>query len=68
MTLDYRAAVLHSTREPLVLDFPLLVQASLGGKLRLDELITNRIPLDKINEGFEDLRRGKTIRTVVIFD
>lgn len=48
-------------------DFPLLAQAYLDGKLKLDELITGRMPLDRINQGFDDLRAGKSIRTVLEF-
>jgi S-(hydroxymethyl)glutathione dehydrogenase/alcohol dehydrogenase len=33
----------------------------------LDELITQRIRLDAINDGFSALRSGKAIRTVVEF-
>lgn len=36
--------------------------------MMLDELITQRIGLAAINEGFADLRSGKAIRTVVQFD
>jgi S-(hydroxymethyl)glutathione dehydrogenase/alcohol dehydrogenase len=49
-------------------DFPLLAQAYLDGRLMLDELITRRIRLDAINDGFADLRNGQAIRTVVTFD
>ena len=38
-----------------------------AGKLKLDELITGRCTLDGINDGFEALRRGRSIRTVVEF-
>ncbi|MBV9825131.1 MAG: alcohol dehydrogenase catalytic domain-containing protein [Alphaproteobacteria bacterium] len=48
-------------------DFPLLAQSYLDGTLRLDELISRRIRLDEINEGFAALRRGETIRSVVMF-
>jgi S-(hydroxymethyl)glutathione dehydrogenase / alcohol dehydrogenase len=48
-------------------DFPLLAQAYLDGRLKLDELITGRISLDDINRGFDDLRAGKAIRTVIQF-
>lgn len=48
-------------------DFPLLAQAYLDGRLKLDELITNRIKLDDINDGFDLLRQGKTIRTMIEF-
>jgi len=48
-------------------DFPLLAQAYLDGKLKLDELITGRLKLDDINRGFDDLRAGKAVRTVIEF-
>jgi S-(hydroxymethyl)glutathione dehydrogenase/alcohol dehydrogenase len=49
-------------------DFPLLARAYLDGSLLLDELISRRITLDGINEGFAALKRGETIRSVVMFD
>jgi S-(hydroxymethyl)glutathione dehydrogenase/alcohol dehydrogenase len=49
-------------------DFPLLSRAYLGGTLDLDGLITRRIRLDEINEGFDDLRAGRAIRSVIVFD
>lgn len=48
-------------------DFPWLAQAYLEGKLKLDELISLRLPLDRINEGFDAMRRGEIIRAVVEF-
>ncbi len=48
-------------------DFPLLARYYLKGKLKLDELITARLPLEEINCGFESLRKGEGIRTVVSF-
>ncbi len=48
-------------------DFPMLVEAYLDGRLKLDELITARIGLDEINRGFEDLRAGRSIRSVIEF-
>jgi S-(hydroxymethyl)glutathione dehydrogenase/alcohol dehydrogenase len=49
-------------------DFPLLARAYLDGALMLDELISRRIKLEEINEGFRALKRGETIRSVVVFD
>jgi S-(hydroxymethyl)glutathione dehydrogenase/alcohol dehydrogenase len=49
-------------------DFPLLARAYLDGSLLLDELISRRIPLDGINDGFAALKRGETIRSVIMFD
>jgi S-(hydroxymethyl)glutathione dehydrogenase / alcohol dehydrogenase len=49
-------------------DFPLLARAYLDGRLMLDELITQRIRLDGINQGFAALKSGQAIRSVVTFD
>ena len=49
-------------------DFPALAQSYLDGTLKLDEMITARIGLDEINDGFDLLRRGDAIRTVIMFD
>ena len=48
-------------------DFPWLVDEYLKGRLKLDELITRRIRLDEINDGFDMLARGEGIRTVIVF-
>jgi S-(hydroxymethyl)glutathione dehydrogenase / alcohol dehydrogenase len=49
-------------------DFPLLARAYLDGSLMLDDLISRRIKLDEINDGFAALKRGETIRSVIMFD
>jgi S-(hydroxymethyl)glutathione dehydrogenase / alcohol dehydrogenase len=49
-------------------DFPLLARAYLDGSLMLDELISRRIVLDDINDGFDALKRGETTRSVIVFD
>ena len=46
-------------------DFPLLAQLYLDGKLMLDELITTRLSLDGINAGFDLMRQGAAVRTVI---
>ena len=46
-------------------DFPLLVQTYLDGKLMLDELISQRIKLDQINEGFASMGQSDVIRSVI---
>jgi len=48
-------------------DFPWLCALYLDGKLELDALITRRIALDEINDGFAGLARGEGIRTVIEF-
>jgi S-(hydroxymethyl)glutathione dehydrogenase / alcohol dehydrogenase len=49
-------------------DFPAMSRAYLDGRLDLDGLVSARIRLDRINEGFAALKRGETIRSVVVFD
>lgn len=39
-----------------------------AGQLMLDELITTRYPLEEVNQGYDDLRAGKNIRGVIVFD
>ena len=48
-------------------DFPWLVEQYLEGRLMLDELITRRIALEEINDGFADLAKGIGTRTVIQF-
>jgi len=49
-------------------DFPWLVREYLNGRLKLDELITRRIKLEEINDGFAALARGEGIRTVELME
>lgn len=46
-------------------DFPLLVDAYLNEKLKLDEYVTSRIPLEEINVAIDRLKAGLEIRAVV---
>jgi alcohol dehydrogenase len=48
-------------------DLPRFVSLHRQGKLPVDKLLTHRLKLDDINEGFERLREGKAIRQVVVF-
>jgi S-(hydroxymethyl)glutathione dehydrogenase/alcohol dehydrogenase len=47
-------------------DFPWLARCYLEGRLKLDELISLRLPLERINEGFDAMKRGGIIRAVVL--
>lgn len=44
---------------------PSLVNQYISGKLNFDKVITHKLSLEQINEGFELLRQGKSIRTVL---
>jgi S-(hydroxymethyl)glutathione dehydrogenase/alcohol dehydrogenase len=48
-------------------DVPKIVDWYMDGRIAVDELITHQLPLDRINEGFDLMHRGESIRTVVTF-
>lgn len=48
-------------------EIPRLVALYQAGKLKLDELITGRYPLDHINEALESVERGEALRNVITF-
>jgi S-(hydroxymethyl)glutathione dehydrogenase/alcohol dehydrogenase len=48
-------------------DIPRYVQMSLRGQVELDSLVSERIPLEAINEGFAAMERGEVARSVVVF-
>ncbi len=48
-------------------DVPKIVDWYMEGKLNIDDLITHRLKLDDINQGFDLMKRGESIRSVVIF-
>jgi len=48
-------------------DVPKIVDWYMDGKLNIDDLITHRLPLERINEGFDLMKSGESIRSVVIF-
>lgn len=48
-------------------DVPRIVDWYMDRKIRIDELITHRLPLERINEGFDLMARGESIRSVVVY-
>ena len=49
-------------------DFEKFCRMFLDGKLKVREMITYVLPLEKINEGFELMKQGKCCRVVIDFD
>jgi S-(hydroxymethyl)glutathione dehydrogenase / alcohol dehydrogenase len=49
-------------------DMPRLIDHYLRGRLHLDEWISARIKLSEINEGFANMKSGKVLRSVIMFD
>jgi S-(hydroxymethyl)glutathione dehydrogenase/alcohol dehydrogenase len=48
-------------------EIPKLIELYKAGKLKLDELITGRYPIEKINEAIESVMKGQALRNVIIF-
>jgi S-(hydroxymethyl)glutathione dehydrogenase/alcohol dehydrogenase len=49
-------------------DFPRLIELVESGEIDLGSMITNRLPLERINGGIAMLRNGDGIRTVIVND
>lgn len=49
-------------------DIPRLVELYMQGRLNLKDLVSRRIRLEDINEGFSAMGRGDVARSVVVFD
>ena len=52
----------------LTSDVPDLVNMYMSGDLLLDEVISDRISLDQINDAFDQLKAGEGARSVLVFD
>ncbi|MBO0769538.1 MAG: hypothetical protein J2O48_12710, partial [Solirubrobacterales bacterium] len=48
-------------------DIPRFIERYEAGRLPVERLLTHRLSLDQINEGFERLARGQAVRQVVLF-
>lgn len=48
-------------------DVPQIVDWYMDGKINIDDLITNVMPIEQVNEAFDIMHRGEGIRTVLTF-
>ena len=48
-------------------DVPKIVDWYMDGKIDIDSLITHTMPVEKINDAFDLMHRGESIRSVVTF-
>jgi S-(hydroxymethyl)glutathione dehydrogenase / alcohol dehydrogenase len=48
-------------------DVPRIVDWYMEGRIEIDPLITHLLPLERINEGFDLMHRGESIRSVVVY-
>ena len=50
------------------LDMPQYIEWYLDGKLKLDELVSATMTLDRINEGFAAMKSGELARQLIVFE
>ena len=50
------------------IDIPRYVDLYMTGRLNLDDLVSARIGLDQVNEGYEALKNGEVARSVIVFE
>jgi len=48
-------------------EVPRIVDWYMNGKINIDDLITHVLPLERINEGFDLMHAGESIRSVVVY-
>jgi S-(hydroxymethyl)glutathione dehydrogenase / alcohol dehydrogenase len=48
-------------------DVPKIVDWYMDGRINIDDLITHTLPLERINEGFDLMHAGQSIRSVVVY-
>jgi S-(hydroxymethyl)glutathione dehydrogenase/alcohol dehydrogenase len=48
-------------------DVPKIVDWYMDGKIEIDPMITHLLPLERINEGFDLMHAGESIRAVVVY-
>lgn len=48
-------------------DIPQIVDLYQQGRLKLDELVTGKYPIEKINEAIESMERGEAVRNLIVF-
>jgi S-(hydroxymethyl)glutathione dehydrogenase/alcohol dehydrogenase len=61
-----QGSIMGSNRFPV--DLPSLTDFYMQGRLKLDEMISQRIKLEDINIAFDEMRRGELARSVIVFD
>ena len=49
-------------------DIPVLIRMYMDGRLKLDEMVSARLALDEVNEGYAAMKRGDVSRQVIVFN
>lgn len=77
-TMSFEPAIMAATSQRfigsqmgstvLARDIPVLAGWHAQGRLKLDELVSNRYPLARINEAINEAKSGRVRRNVIVFD
>ena len=62
---NWRGSAFGGTRGRTQL--PGFVDRYMSGRIKLDELVSEKLPLEKINDAFESMHAGESIRSVIEF-
>ena len=49
-------------------DMPRYIEFYRQGRLKLDQLVSQRLKLEQVNQAFEDMKQGEVARSVITFD
>ncbi len=49
-------------------EVPRYIDFYLGGQLQLDEMVSQTLPLERINDAFDAMNKGEVARSVIVFD
>ena len=49
-------------------DIPMYLEFYRQGRLKLDDLVSRRLPLEEVNEAFRAMKAGEVARSVLVFD
>ncbi len=62
----YREMEIRGSLGCRLVDYPRVIELVRTGRIQVSPLVTARFPLEEINTGFDTLRSGKGIRSVVV--
>ena len=65
--LMYREIEIRGSLGCRPVDYPKIIEMVRTGKIQLDPVVTHRFKLEDINDAFELMRKGESLRSIVVF-
>jgi len=63
----YREVTIMGSLGCRPVDYPVIVDMVKRGKIEIESLVTHKFPLEEIHQAFEVMRKGESLRSVVVF-